>query len=268
MAELGNEELVLTMEGTVATIWLNRPAKRNAVTFTMWEMIPRLLEEVAANEEARVLVVRGAGDHFSGGADIAQLQTQLVDTTSSGGFREINGVAEDALARFALPTIAYITGFCVGSGCQIAVACDLRIADSSSRFGITPAKLGITYPSFAVERTVALMGASAAKHLLLSGELIDAQRALRVGLIDEVLEPELAVARLDELTATLASRSLMTQRAGKEMVADVVEFGAVREETAKRWEHEASTGPDVSEGVAAFLERRDPQFTWRKPAQS
>lgn len=266
MPDLGTDELVLTTEGHVATIWLNRPDKRNAVTFTMWEQIPVLLERAAAMEDVRVLVVRGAGDHFSGGADIAQLQTDLTDTTSSGGFREINGIAEEALATFPLPTVAYISGYCVGSGCQIAVACDLRIAATGSRFGITPAKLGITYPAFAIERTVALMGGSAAKHLLLTGELIDDERALRVGLVDELHEPAALEARLDELCSTLASRSLMTQRAGKEMVADVVAHGSVRAETAARWEREASTGPDVAEGVAAFLERRDPEFTWRRPS--
>ena len=263
MPDLGTDELVLTSEGQVATMWLNRPEKRNAVTFNMWEQIPVLLERVANMDEARVLVVRGAGDHFSGGADIAQLQTDLTDTTSSGGFREINGIAEEALANFPLPTVAAIAGYCVGSGCQIAVACDLRIAAKGSHYGITPAKLGITYPAFAIERTVSLMGASATKHLLLSGELIDDERALRVGLIDELHQPGDLEARVTELCSTLASRSLMTQRAAKEMVGDIVKHGEVRADTAARWEREASTGPDVAEGVAAFLERRDPKFTWR-----
>lgn len=266
MPDLGSDELVLTTEGQVATIWLNRPEKRNAVTFTMWEQIPVLLERASAMDEVRVLVVRGAGGHFSGGADIAQLQTDLTDTTSSGGFREINGIAEEALAAFPLPTVAAISGYCVGSGCQIAVACDLRIAATGSSFGITPAKLGITYPAFAVERTVALIGSSATKHLLLTGELIDDERALRVGLVDELHAPGDLEARLAELCATLASRSLMTQRAGKEMVADIVAHGEVLDETAQRWEREASGGPDVAEGVSAFLERRSPSFTWRRPS--
>src|SRR5690606_28746132 len=120
---------------------------------------------------------------------------------------------------FPKPTVAVIRGSCVGGGAQIAVACDLRIADTSSRFGITPARLGIVYPVGATERVVRLIGPSAAKPLLSTAEIIDADRALRIGLVDELHDPARLADRVDELTVLLTTeRSLLTQMASKEIV--------------------------------------------------
>ncbi len=158
--------------------------------------------------------------------------------------------------------IAFITGSCVGGGAEIAIACDLRIADTTSRFGITPARLGLLYPTFALERAVRLLGASAAKHLLYSAELIDAERALRIGLVDEVHEPAAAIERLDALAGLLAERSLLTQCGSKEMVGSIIEHGRVTDDVDRRWRAEMRSSTDRAEGIAAFLERRQPQFTW------
>lgn len=243
----------------VATLWLNRPAKRNAVTYEMWQAIAEHGRALAGDGAVRVLVVRGRGDHFCAGANIGSLGDR-----PRAVYSEANQAADDALAEFPKPTIAFITGSCVGGGAEIAIACDLRIADTTSRFGITPARLGIVYPTFALERATRVLGASAAKHLLYSAELIDAERALRVGLIDELHEPDAATRRLAELTDLLVgARSLLTQMASKEMVDEIIRNGAVADETAQRWADAVAHSPDFAEGVAAFAERRDPTFTWR-----
>ena len=153
-------------------------------------------------------------------------------------------------------------GFCIGGGCEIAVACDLRIVERGARFGITPARLGIVYPAFAVERVVKLIGAAATKYLLYSAELVDAERALRIGLVDEVHDPGGLEERAGAFSTTLAGLSLLTQRAAKEMVAAVVDHGAIDAELARTWEREAQAGPDVAEGIRAFTERERPRFTW------
>jgi enoyl-CoA hydratase/carnithine racemase len=253
-----DEQLVVTTDGPIATLWLNRPAKRNAVTFAMWAGIADRCQKLAADASVRVLVVRGAGEHFCAGADIGDLADH-----DPADYHATNKAADDALAAFPKPTIAAISGSCVGGGAEIAIACDLRLADTSARFGITPARLGIVYPAFAVERAVLLLGGSAAKHLLFSAELVDAGRALRVGLVDEVHEPGAAAQRLEDLTTLLATeRSLLTQEASKEMVDAVVRTGAVPAEMAARWAAEVAASGDPAEGRDAFFERRPPRFTW------
>ena len=159
------------------------------------------------------------------------------------------------------PTIAVVQGDCIGGGAALAIDCDLRLAVTGARFGITPAKLGIVYPSASLERAVHLLG-PAAKRLLYTGDLIDADEALRIGLVDELLDAATVEARLDALCATLAERSLLTQAGTKEMVAAVLAHGSVPAELAASWAREVAAAPDPAEGVAAFVERRPARFTW------
>ena len=139
--------LDLSIDGAVATVTISNPAKRNAMTVGMWRALPPLLDRLAADPAVRVLVLTGAGDHFCAGADLTDL-TELRD--NGGG--SLTTVAEGHLAAFPKPTIARISGYCVGGGCQLAVACDLRFAAEDSRFGVTPAKLGIVYPPSTTHR--------------------------------------------------------------------------------------------------------------------
>ncbi|MER7291206.1 enoyl-CoA hydratase-related protein, partial [Streptomyces lydicus] len=174
--------------------------------------------------------------------------------------------AEEALAAFPKPTLAAIRGYCVGGGAQLAAACDLRFAEEGALFGVTPAKLGVVYPASATRRLVRLVGLATAKYLLFSGELIDCARALRTGLVDEVLaEGELAK-RVAEFSAVLASRSLLTQTAAKELANGTWDVPpAEAEERGAHWAAQARASGDTAEGAAAFLERRAPRFTWPTP---
>ena len=178
------EEVSVSVDDGIATLLLRRPAKRNAVTYDMWLAIAEHCRALARDPSVRVLLVRGEGAHFCAGADIAGLAD-----TDQAQYQRDNAAADEALASFPKPTIAVITGACVGGGTELAVACDLRIADATARFGITPARLGLVYPAPAVARVVRLIGPSLAKHLLYSAELIDGERALRIGLIDELHPP-------------------------------------------------------------------------------
>lgn len=249
-------ELVVTVDGPVATLWLNRPDKRNAVTHQMWRGIADACERVEADDSLTVLVVRGVGRHFCAGADIGGL--------NEPGYRDTNAEAERRLAELAKPAVALVAGACVGGGMQIATACDLRIAETTTRIGVTPARLGIVYPATATARLVALGGPSVTKHLLFTAELIDADRALRSGLVDEVHPEGEASARVAELTALMAEqRSLLTQMASKEMVAEVLASGAVSTETERRWTRAVAASDDPAEGAAAFAQGRPPSFSWR-----
>lgn len=255
------QQVVVTLDGRVATLWLNRPAKRNAVTYAMWQGIAAACDRLADDAEVRVVVVRGVGDHFCAGADIGERGTIDADV-----YLAATRAAEGGLHDLPKPTIAYVTGACVGGGAEIAIACDLRIADTTARFGITPARLGITYPSFAIERAVHLLGPSATKHLLYSAELIDVDRALRIGLVDEVHESAAGRDRLAAFTTLLATeRSALTQQASKQLVDAVVRDGAIDPALTRRWSAEVAASPDQVEGALAFAQRRPPRFTWTGP---
>ncbi|MFJ6934927.1 enoyl-CoA hydratase/isomerase family protein [Streptomyces sp. NPDC101132] len=241
-------ELRHSVTDGVATVVIAHPAKRNAMTAAMWARLPGLLDELAADPAVRALVLTGAGETFCAGADISGLRDDDAP-------QRLALAAEEALAAFPKPTIAAIRGYCVGGGCQLAVACDLRFAEEGAAFGITPAKLGIVYPSASTRRLADLVGPSTAKYLLFSGELIDTPRALRTGLVDEVLPGGELAKRVGEFTRTLASRSQLTQAAAKE-------FANGRTDRDAYWAEQARGSDDTAEGVAAFLERRAPRFTW------
>ncbi|MGW0945358.1 enoyl-CoA hydratase/isomerase family protein [Streptomyces sp. NPDC002623] len=242
-------ELLHGVTDAVATVVLHHPAKRNAMTAAMWAALPPLLDALAADPGVRALVLTGAGGTFCAGADISTLQ---------GSPEEAQGLsvrAEEALAAFPKPTLAAVRGHCVGGGAQLAAACDLRFAEEGALFGVTPAKLGIVYASSATRRLVSLVGPATAKYLLFSGELIEAERALRTGLVDEVLPADELDQRVAEFTRVLVSRSQLTQAAAKE-------FANGRTDRDAHWQAQARAAGDTAEGVAAFLERREPRFTW------
>ncbi|MFF8653288.1 enoyl-CoA hydratase/isomerase family protein [Streptomyces huasconensis] len=238
-----------TVADGVATVVIDHPAKRNAMTEAMWRQVPPLFAGLAADPAVRVVVLTGEGGTFCAGADISSLR-ESAQTAQDLAVR-----AEEALAAFPKPTLAAVRGYCVGGGCQLAGACDLRFADEAASFGITPAKLGIVYSASSTRRLVSLVGPATAKYLLFSGELIGAERALRTGLVDEVLPAGELGKRVSEFARTLASRSQLTQAAAKE-------FTAGRTGREAYWRDQARGSGDTAEGVAAFLERRQPRFTW------
>ncbi|MEY9967774.1 enoyl-CoA hydratase/carnithine racemase [Streptacidiphilus sp. MAP12-16] len=263
--QLGRAELSYGVPGLrvalgddgIAVLTLDRAEKRNALTREMWAALPGLLRRLATEPGLRVLLVTGAGGTFSAGADIAELQGVYADPDSADAYHAVNVVAEEALAAFPHPTIAVVRGACVGGGCQLAVACDLRFAAPDARLGITPAKLGIVYPAVPTVRLARLLGPARAKYLLYSGELVTADQALGYGLV-EVVAADVETRAL-EYARTLASRSAQTQGAVKAVVTAETEGGDPQAAVAS-WERASRTAPDVAEGLAAFLERRTPQF--------
>jgi enoyl-CoA hydratase/carnithine racemase len=236
-------ELLHGVADDVATVVLHHPAKRNAMTAAMWRALPPLLDKLAADPGVRALVLTGAGGTFCAGADISTLQGSP-DEAQNLAVR-----AEEALAAWPF------TAASVGGGAQLAAACDLRFAEDGALFGVTPAKLGIVYPASATRRLVALVGPATAKYLLFSGELIDTERALRTGLVDEVLPAGELDERVAEFARVLVSRSQLTQAAAKE-------FANGRTDRDAHWAAQARGSGDTAEGVAAFLQRREPRFTW------
>lgn len=253
----------LSISGPTAWIAIDNPAKRNAMTSRMWLSLPDAVATAEADPAVRVLIVHGAGDNFCAGADIDEL-TAIRGVPAGEGAHDPDQLvvrAEAALINCRKPTIALVDGFCIGGGTQIANACDLRIASTRARYGITPSKIGIVYPATSLSRLTQLIGPSSAKWLLYSGDLIDADRALRIGVLDELVEAEHLHRRVSDFAALLAERSSLTQVAAK----DIIDRAACAEPIEERgvyWHRIAADSPDEAEGIAAFQQKRKPRFTW------
>lgn len=253
---MADAELLVEVTGPVATIVIHHAGRRNAMTPAMWRQLPALLDGLETDPSVRALVLTGAGDTFCAGADLGDLD-ELLDA----GDASIAVAAEERLAAFAKPTVAAVRGACVGGGCQLAVACDLRIAATDARFGVPPARLGLVYPAPTTRRLARLVGPAAAKQLLFTAELIDAERALRVGLVDEVLPIERLAGRVEEITAAVTARSQLSVTAAKEIIDDRAD-----QERIAWWHRQVRDSGEAREGVAAFNERRPPRFDWVPPA--
>jgi enoyl-CoA hydratase/carnithine racemase len=253
--------LEVTCAHGIATIAFTRPDKHNAISFAMWHAFGRLMPLLADDDEVDVVVVRGTpGGPFSAGADIAEFTTLRADPDGARRYGEAVTAGEQALIAFPKPTVALIEGFAIGGGSQVALACDLRICETGSRFGITPAKLGIVYALGSTARLVETVGPAWARWILLTGDLIDADTALRIGLVHEVVEPGAVEARVAALAATLASRAQVSLTGGKLVIAKAA-TGQHEEDDEVLAAYERSwTSGEYAEGVAAFLAKRPPDF--------
>lgn len=248
--------LRLTREGAVARLLIDRADKRNAFDMAMWEALPALVAEAVADPAARVLELRAArpGAAFCAGADIRELLANKDDADWRAANQAAINRAQYELARAGIPIIAFIEGDCVGGGCGIAMACDIRVATPAARFGITPAKLGLVYPLHDVKLLVDLVGPGQAKRMLYTGELLCADEAQRIGLI------EMIAASSDPLAAQIAAASGSSARAIKGFVRRVLDGQVADDAKTLAIFAAAFTGPDFAEGTAAFVERRKPEF--------
>jgi enoyl-CoA hydratase/carnithine racemase len=242
----------LAHDGTIARLLIDRAEKRNAMTTAMFAAIPGLLADANG---ARVLIVTSAtAGLFCAGADIGELSANAGDADWRAANQTAINTAQHALARVPLPTIAFIDGDCVGGGCGLALACDLRVATPRARFGITPAKLGLVYPLHDTKLLIDLVGPGAAKRILFTGALIDAGEALRIGMIDLIAESP------DALATQIAANSPHSIRQSKAMIRRILDGQADDDAETLAMFAEAFEGADFGEGVAAFLDKRGARF--------
>ncbi|KPP80511.1 MAG: Enoyl-CoA hydratase [Oceanicaulis sp. HLUCCA04] len=257
---MSDDPIRLEVRGATAHLILNRPDKRNALNAAMWEAIPVLLERALGHDAVRLLVVSGAGGSFAAGADISEFQQVYATRERAEAYSRSIATALDALAAFARPTLAMIEGACVGGGCGLALACDLRFAAEGSRFGITPGKLGLVYTLNDTARLIRAVGAPAAKDMLFSGRLMDGSEALSIGLVNRLVPPDRLAGEVDAYAGLLAATSPNSAKVTKQLIA-LVEAGQAEDDEATRALFlEAFSSADFQEGYRAFLEKRAPQF--------
>lgn len=250
----------LERDGAIAEIVLARPDKQNAMSRGMWRRLQELCGELDADEGVRVVILRGEPPAFSAGADIGEFEEVFADRAAASAYNDLVQAALAGLERLGKPTLAQVAGNCVGGGCAMAVACDLRFATPGARFGITPARLGLGFALPDVKRVVDLVGPAPAKDILFSGRLLDTAEAFRIGLVDRVAPEDELAAAVRAYAATLIAASGNSQRLIKRMMRLVLDGVAHETEATRDLRDSAVEHADFREGYRAFLEKRRPRF--------
>jgi enoyl-CoA hydratase len=246
--------------GRIALLTINRPDKRNALNGATRTALLGALDDIRNDDAIRVVAITGAGDKaFVAGADIGEFEGR----TAVDQFRVMKGPSVfDAVEAFPKPVIAMINGFALGGGCELAMACDFRVAADSARLGQPEVGLGIIPGGGGTQRLPRLVGSGNAYKLLYTGELIEAAEALRIGLVDEVVPAAGLRERVLALAAMIAEKSPVALQLIKEAVRASLRTSlddGLRLETTLFGVAFASG--DKQEGVKAFLEKRKPEFT-------
>jgi enoyl-CoA hydratase len=257
------DDLLVRIDEGIAEITLNRPAQRNALTFSMYERLREFCEAAARDSSLRAIVISGAGDKaFAAGTDIAEFHA--VKTAQDGqAYEEKIERVLSALEACPTPTIAAIAGACTGGGAAIAACCDLRIGTASAKFGFPIARtLGNCLSVANYARLAALIGPSRVKDLFFTARLMESQEALSLGLLNEVV-PDHArlMSRAKELAEIVAGHAPLTLRATKEALRRI---GAAQHAPDDSDLVGLCYGSDdFREGISAFLAKRAPQWTGR-----
>jgi len=258
-----SSEILTSVDGGVLTVTLNRPEKFNALTFTMYDAIADICTNVPADGSVKAIVFRGAGGKaFAAGTDISLFRS--FETPEQGIAYEKNAdKVFTAVERCTVPTIAAITGACTGGGAGIAACCDMRVATRSLKFGFPIARtLGNCLSAATLERLVRVMGEARVIDLIYTSRLIEADEALRIGLVNELVDDhEAVIARSDALARQIAGHAPLTMRATKELLRRLRQRpDEVNDDDIVGMVY---TSADFREGLDAFLTKRKPNWQGR-----
>lgn len=263
MTAAGFGNVLVETQGRVAWITVNRPDKLNALDRRTMEEIGAAVRDAIASPEVGVLVLTGAGEKaFVAGADIVEMSA--LDAAAAQAFSHFLLETLDALERSPKPVVAAVNGFALGGGCELAMACHVRIAATSARFGQPEVNLGLIPGAGGTQRLQRLVGRGRALDLILTGEAIDAAEAHRIGLVNRVVEPGSLRTEVEAYAAKLLSKSPIALRRALDAVISGGEMAlpeAYRLEAALFGLGFASE--DMREGTRAFIEKRKPTFPGR-----
>ncbi len=255
-----SESVRLEREGPVAIMTLNRPEALNALNSATLRALLTVTEEIAQDRDLRAVVVTGVGRAFVAGADISEMQTMT--PTEGAAFSKLGHDAFSSLEDLGVPTIAAVNGFALGGGCELACACDWIYASSRAQFGQPEVGLGIIPGFGGTTRVARRVGVAWAKEIVLTATRLSAEEALRIGLVNRVFEPEDLLPKAIEAGRSVAAQGPLAVAVGKRLIqagqhADLALANSFEQSAFGL----AFGSQDRSEGMAAFLEKREAKFT-------
>ena len=261
---MGYQTLLVERAGAFATITLNRPEARNAIDLVMRQELLSAMDEVEADEAARVLILTGAGGHFCAGGDVKSMRERRL--TAAEGRARVESLNRMVLrlVDFPRPTIAMVDGYAVGAGTNLALCCDLVVASDRARFGELFNKIGLVPDGGGTWLLSRLVGLARAKELIFTGEVFDAAEAARIGLVNRVVPAAELAAATRALAERIAIGPPNVLRLAKHMVnrAATTDLAAALDLEAYS-QGLSIAADDHQEGIAAFFEKRPPKFTGR-----
>ncbi|WP_031314136.1 short-chain-enoyl-CoA hydratase [Caldanaerobacter subterraneus] len=257
------KNIEVKIEKGIATITINRPKALNALNTETLEELENVLEVLQNDDEVKVIVITGAGEKaFVAGADISEMKDMSVFEAKK--FAELGQKVFRKIELMKKPVIAAVNGYALGGGCELALACDIRIASRNAKFGQPEVGLGIIPGFGGTQRLPRIVGVSKAKELIYTGDMIDAEEALRIGLISKVVEQDKLLEEAYGIAKKIMSKGLVAVSLAKEAINKSLEV-----DIDSGMEYEANAfamcfgTQDQKEGMVAFLEKRAPKFEGR-----
>lgn len=259
---MSEDLILLERDAAIAFITINNPAKRNALPLAAWGALTDVIETLEADDDVRCVIIRGAGEKaFASGADISEFPKTRANAKQALEYGESVSNALHQLQNLKHPTIAMIRGACTGGGLEIAACCDMRIASENARFGVPINRIGHAFAAGELRPVIELVGKGVALELLLEGQILDAESALKKGLVTRVVPALELEANVAKTASNIANGAPLAARVTKRYInrisADLSPF--TEKEIADSYE--PCDSDDYTEGYTAFLEKRDPNFT-------
>ena len=254
------DDILVALKDGVAIVTLNRPRKRNAVHLAMWLNLETAFVELRKNPDVRVVILTGAGGNFCAGADISEFGDVRSDAESGRIYEQATEAATIAIRDFPLPTIAAVSGYGVGGGCGLALACDFRVGDPSTQMGIPAARLGIVYSALDCSLLYRAVGLASAKRVLFSGRHFPLDQCIGMGLIDSAHTTD-ALIGAREMAGEFVANAPLSLR-GSKLVLEALDAHQLeaKEKSILAIIDSAFESADYREGARAFLEKRSPVF--------
>ena len=257
------DKMLARKDGGVGMVIFNNPERHNAVSLEMWEATKRFLDDFAADNDIRAVVLTGAGGKaFVSGADISKFESERATLEAVRAYNVKSDAAYASIAEFPKPTIAMISGYCIGGGLGLATCCDLRVCSDNSRFAVPAAKLGLGYGYNGLKRLVDIVGPAFAKEVFYTARQFDAKEALAMGLVNRVVAAVELEAYVKNLTDMICANAPLTIKAVKFTVGEILKDESKRN-LARSVElvEQCFSSRDYTEGRTAFMEKRKPVFT-------